>query len=60
VVRQGALDSVEIVPKQRSRVGVGITTRVTKVPELIIFLIAASLRRESIIGAQLAPVSCNP
>src|SRR5262249_50996088 len=35
VVRKCALDSVEIAPKQRGSVRIGITSRVTKEPELI-------------------------
>ena len=35
VVRECALDPIEILAEERGCVGIGITTRITEVPELI-------------------------
>src|SRR5262249_39715551 len=35
MVRERALDSIEILAEERGCVGIGITTRITEVPELI-------------------------
>ena len=60
VIWECALDPIKILAEERGGVRIGITTRITEVPELIMLPDRWVMTRESIIGAQLAPVSCKP